>query len=257
MIIVPLFNSLEVVDYGLFPGKDKMRSVKLDFSNGLTLIAGINGLGKTTLLTMLLRCLSGPYDLSASGPPEEYKAILPKKPRPLNRAALQFFSQRVSDGAKNAIATLNLSFDGEIVSISRKLDTLELIKFTVSGKSLRLNGSKKEIEAKYQKKITDLFDLSSFQNVLLVLHNLIFFTENKHGALWDINAQRQLLSAVLLGKKMSRDIDSLGLDLNGADSRFRNTRSLHNKLKEELDEAVSRAQKAPDTKKTLDVTVTV
>ena len=254
MIVVPLFESLEVEDYGLFPGQSMSRSVKLDFSNGLTLIAGVNGLGKTTLLTMLLRCITGPYDLTGSGAPDDYKAILPKKSRPLNRATTQFFSQRVSDGAKNAVATLKLSFDKVEVSISRKLDTLELVKFTVDGRSKKLNKSKTEIENLFQKKMTDLFQLSSFQNVLLVLHNLVFFTENKNGALWDPNAQRQLLSAVLLDKKMSRDIDELGLELNGADSRFRNTRSQRTSLKTELDAATAKDQKAPATRKTLEAT---
>ena len=67
MVHLPILTELKVNDYGLFPGSPRGSGITWRFQKGLSLIAGINGLGKTTLLTMILRSLTGPYDLTSEG----------------------------------------------------------------------------------------------------------------------------------------------------------------------------------------------
>jgi len=183
MIVVPQFCSLRVNGYGLFPGAASNHVIELSFENGLTVIAGINGLGKTTLLNMLLRLISGPFDITASGPPEGYEAILPDEPKKLRRDVLDYFSQRVSNGAEDATAELTLRFGEQNICITRNLANLQLVNF-VAPCELEFDCSDSiAAEQKYQDIITDYFNLSTFVDVLLMLHNLIFFTEKKAGAL--------------------------------------------------------------------------
>jgi DNA repair exonuclease SbcCD ATPase subunit len=58
----PVIRSIEINGYALFPGTDGT-GLSHRFENGVSVIAGINGLGKTTLLNALLRSLIGPYDV--------------------------------------------------------------------------------------------------------------------------------------------------------------------------------------------------
>ena len=67
MVHLPVLAELRAIEYGLFPGDPHGSGIAWEFQPGLSLIAGINGLGKTTLLTMILRSFTGPYDLSGDG----------------------------------------------------------------------------------------------------------------------------------------------------------------------------------------------
>jgi hypothetical protein len=78
MMQLPVFTYLGVENYGLFPGKPAGKGIEWNFENGLRLVAGINGLGKTTLLTMLLRVFTGRYDLTGEGAPEKHESVLPE-----------------------------------------------------------------------------------------------------------------------------------------------------------------------------------
>ena len=57
----PILRRLTVKGYALFPGQSGT-GIDWSFEPGVTVIAGINGIGKTTLLNMIYRLLVGPYD---------------------------------------------------------------------------------------------------------------------------------------------------------------------------------------------------
>src|SRR5687767_4094615 len=68
MISVPRVRRFDVDDYGLFPGpKAGPSGLHAKILDGLTLVVGANGLGKTTFVTMMFRVLSGPYDIPSLG----------------------------------------------------------------------------------------------------------------------------------------------------------------------------------------------
>jgi len=254
MIIVPQFETLEVKNYGLFPGKSCENKIGIEFKHGLTLLVGINGLGKTTLLTMLLRMISGPFDITTDGAPSRYEAILPSEPKRLKSEVIDFFSQRVADGATEATAKLTIKFGGSQVSISRNLATLALLDFASpihDAEEVKQDTS----ESTYQSAMADLFNLSSFVDVLFLLHNLIFFTERRAGALWDANAQRHVLSAIVLNKDLSKKFASSSRAVQTADSQFRNTRAQYNKYNKQLNELAVKEEASPVIRAELEATV--
>ena len=91
MIRLPILQHLRVEDYGLFPGDPEGSGIAWDFPDGLTLIAGINGLGKTTLLMMILRSFTGPFDLTGDGELGRLSVTVPEKTGQITRRCRQIF----------------------------------------------------------------------------------------------------------------------------------------------------------------------
>ena len=67
MVSLPLLTAFDIKEFDLFPGSNGIGGIERQVQQGVTLVAGINGLGKTTLLMVLLRLFTGPSDLTSSG----------------------------------------------------------------------------------------------------------------------------------------------------------------------------------------------
>ena len=240
MVRLPILTELRVIDYGLFPGDPRGSGIAWSFRPGLSLIAGINGLGKTTLLTMILRSLTGPYDLTSEGVSQSLSVILPENPVRLNQQQMKFFERRVADGAEKANVALSASIGGTAITISRRLKDLSLEGLTIDGQPLELPPTMKEREDEFQRKLTGLIGLGSFVDVLLVLHHVILFHENRPGALWDPNAQRQLLRALCLDEEDASRVVALERELQSADSQARNVHARMTATERQRDRALNR-----------------
>lgn len=245
MIRFPVFTHLRIEQYGLFPGEGKIEGIDWDFKAGLSLIAGINGLGKTTLLNVLLRSLTGPYDLTGDGPPDELNSVLPPTPVLLNARNLRYFAQRVADDAVNATARLTVMFGRISFVVQRSLSDLRLISLTVDEQEQELGPRKAEREQAFQAILCKLFGLSSFIDVILILHHVVFFKEDRPGALWDENAQRQILRALFLENSLAAKIADLERRVQSADSNARNIRARAFNTEQELNEAKRREANLP------------
>ena len=245
MATLPLLTAFEVKDFDLFPGLDDSAGIERAVASGVTLIAGINGLGKTTLLMVLLRLLTGPHDLTSAGRPD-VGSTLPEKPVNLSRDALRFFAQRVADDAKDATGALKVRFGSRELFVKRRLQNLKLVEATLDGQPLQVID-----EAHYQSTMCELMDLSSFVDVLLVLHHTIFFPEGRPGALWDRNAQRQLLRAILLPPPLAAKISDLERQVGSADSAARNLNTILGPQRRRLEEAKAAQAAAPAVRATV------
>ena len=245
MLRLPIFTDLRVSNYGLFPGRPTGSGLEWTFEDGVSLIAGVNGLGKTTLLTILLRCFTGPFELTGYGIPDQLESLLPAEPVSLKPAVRQFFRQRVADDAKTATAELRANFGTDRIEIVRKLSDLSLVRLAVNGTDETLSPHTKSAESSFQEKMCGLFALGSFVDVLLILHHIVFFTEDRPGALWDENAQRHILRALFLDKQLARQVAELEREVGSADSNARGHSYAAFGLQERLEEAREREQLSP------------
>lgn len=222
MIRLPVLQHLLIKGYGLFPGTPEVVGINRPFAAGLTLIAGINGLGKTTILTAILRALTGPYDLTGEGAPHALGVSVPEVPVQLRPKQVAYFAQRVADGAADATICLEATFAERKFLVRRRLADLNLIECIIDEVKLPLASARADREAAYQAALAEMMQLGTFIDVLLVLHHVLLFHEDRPGALWDPNAQRQLLRALFLDKNDATRIAQLERLVQTADSQARN-----------------------------------
>ena len=222
MVQFPVFTELRVEDYELFPGSPPGSGIAWPFQQGVTVIAGINGLGKTTLLLMILRSVAGRYDLTEDGAGQSLSVVLPTKPVRLKASHLRIFGRRVSDGAVNAKVEVSAKIGKSAITIRRRLDNLSLERLTIDEQPVELPVAADKRETVFQSRLTELIGLGSFVDVLLVLHHVVLFYESRPGALWDTNAQRHLLRALCLDRNDARRVVRLERELQTADSQARN-----------------------------------
>lgn len=218
MINFPIFKKLEIIDFGLYPGTQDNPGLSIDFKPGLTLILGANGLGKTTLITILYRLLTGPYDIPALVARTNLGGAS-LQPTALGSAARKIFARRVTDGATNASARLTLTIGDTEVVIQRRLRDLALTQFVIDAKPLNLNEAKT-----FQSQITNLVGVWSFGDWILLLRHMVFYFEDRRALVWDPSAQRQLLRLLLLPASDARQWTEDERAILELDSRMRNLR---------------------------------
>ena len=220
MISLPLLNRLDVTGYGLYPGGNPAApGLHVRFRPGLTLVLGANGLGKTTLVTMLYRLLTGPYDISAL-----------MRGSDLGNASLRItklagirqrtFAKRVADSAARATARLVFDVGGEQVVVERNLRDLSLRAFNVG------TSPPSQDEGQYQSEMIRLANVSTFSDWILLLRYIVFYFEDRRSLVWDPSAQRQLLRILFLRPDESQKWIEREREILEMDTRVRNIRAV-------------------------------
>ncbi len=216
MINFPVFERLDIFGYGLFPGSEGSRGLHIDFQPGLTLILGANGLGKTTLITIIYRLLTGPFDIPGLvGRSELGTASL--KPTRLSYYARKIFANRVMDNARTARACLLFRLGKHTVTIERNLGNLTLTGFAIDGQALPTNE-----EGTFHVALPKLAGVSSFGDWILILRYLIFYFEDRRALVWDASAQRHIFRVLLLPEPTANQWMDDERDILRMDTRMRN-----------------------------------
>lgn len=231
MISFPVCEQLRIDGYGLYPGRNKDNRLRLEVDPGLTLILGANGLGKTTLITVMFRMLTGPYDLRSSG--GESLGTVALNAVELNRERKQEFAARVRDGAEHAEAELQFSLGSVRIAVTRSLNNLRLSRLVVDGIA-----QENADEAAYQRVVCRAAGLYSFGDFLLVLRHLTFFFEDRRALVWDGSAQRQILRALFLDPSDAKSWSELERAALSLDSELRNTNALMTRTESKTQDAV-------------------
>lgn len=242
MAYFPLLRKLVVENYGLYPGPDREGRFEVQFRDGLTLILGANGLGKTTLVTLLFRMLTGTADIDL---PSGKIGSADLKLQNLDNWSRRQFAQRVNDSARNARATLQFQLGGCKFEVERRLADLTLIAISVDDVATATD------EETYQKTVVATANLGSFADWILVLRTLVFFFEDRRTLVWDPGAQRQLLRALLLAPGEAQDWTNRERRILGLDSRMRNLQAALRREYKELYKVVQKEANAPAVRQAL------
>lgn len=241
MVQFPLLESLKVTGYGLYPGKPPEKpGLAIDFLPGLTLVLGANGLGKTTLVTIVYRLLTGPYDIPAltSGAELGSGNIAA---RPMTPAGTRIFAARVSGGARGARASLTFRLGQHDVLVERNLQDLSLVRLVVDGTAVGL----REVED-FQSRVCALADLGQFGDWILLLRHLVFYFEDRRALVWDPSAQRQLLRLLSLPPEAAAEWTTREREILQLDSKVRNLNAALGRVESDISSQEARAGNGRD-----------
>ena len=215
MVQLPVIDRLDLTGYGLYPGVNGSSS--LDFSGPLSLVLGANGIGKTTLISMIFRMLTGPYDLPAARRKNLGRGALQEKE--LTRPERRYFANRVNDGALNATATISFRLGATRFEVSRHLSDLRLVSATTTfdGRDETTTG-----EDELKGMVTSAAALGDYVDWILLLRYVSFLQEDRQALIWDVDAQTEILRPLFLSPADSNRWVELERTVLQFDSRRRN-----------------------------------
>lgn len=219
MISFPVFERVRVSNYALYVGTSESPGLDHTFCPGVNVIVGINGLGKTTLLNILLRALTGPFDVPGDD-------ALGDKKRRLVAADRHWFRKRVPDDAVAARVTVWFYLGQHYIELTRSLANLDLVELSIDQQPVRLTRPA-ELEVAYREYVMRGSGLSSFDDFLFLLRYVVFYLEDRRNLVWDTGAQGEILS-ILFGDQRAdrREYVSLYNNILSKDSEYRNMRAV-------------------------------
>ncbi len=224
---LPIIRRVQVTDYGLYPGENG-KGIDWTVRKGVSVIAGVNGLGKTTLLNILFRALAGPKDWRIDEGP------LGNLDRTLRKMRdTSYFRTRVLDGAVAATARVELSIGETRIVVARRLRDLRVVELSVDGKRVGAT------EEDYTATILSASGLASEFDFHLILRLLVFYLEDRRPLLWDRSAQDEILRALVYPTETAARVAELANKIQSLDSEYRNQRVYLNRQVAALEEAVA------------------
>lgn len=212
-IQLPVLDRLQVSDYPLYPGSSK-QGLNLVFDSGVTVVAGVNGIGKTTLLNLILRMILGSSNPSKAATRDIGKA---SRRGLVNSSRFKFFSDRVPAMPASASATLTFHVGEQRVVIKRSLVDLKILKLTVGRSSVNDASN-----AKFLERMAQLAGLGSAYDFHIVVRYVQFFTEERLPLLWSPSAQVELFKVLFAESTNMTSLNEIYTKLQKVDSDYRN-----------------------------------
>jgi hypothetical protein len=213
-ITFPVIRRLTIANYGLFENS-RFSGVDHAFAQGVHVIVGITGLGKTTLLNVIYRLLLGPTDM----PKDDSGGLASSQHNLVGWRNRRYFHARVRDGAREAWAEAELSFGERRLRVRRSLRTLEVQSLTLDGEP-----EAEATQKRYQRLACDLSGAATFFDFFAISRFLIFFLEDRPELIWDRRSQFDMFRLLFYDQKAATAAAEAYDEAQRLDSQYRNDR---------------------------------
>ncbi|MCK0069406.1 AAA family ATPase [Kordiimonas laminariae] len=216
---LPSLKRIQIQNYSLYP---KALDLEYHFIDGVNLIIGGNGVGKTTFLNIIKYALIGLYKKEINVRRREYQG---KEKRYDKRSNLpyDFFEARVDptvDYNEKASVTLEFALGDSLVSVTRDLCTPKVTAAAlksgdewkpIAGLSLQqsdydaafadekmLAKAEESLQGQYEKTVAQLSGFDYFDSLIFIVNEVLFFNESRKTIMWDKDIQKDLSSKFLI-----------------------------------------------------------
>jgi hypothetical protein len=225
MVRFPILKRLKVTGYQLFPNRDDS-GIDRTIEKGVTIVAGVNGLGKTTLLNMLFRALAGPFDWRVSRADSDLGNL---KHSLIKWRSPSYFQDRVRDGAANARIEVEIGIGKATITVGRSLRDLSVLELSLNRTPLQAS------EERFQNIVMTEAGVESFFDFYLLLRYMVFFLEDRRPLIWDRSAQDEILRILFYPKGEAKRVGELIDEIQSLDSEVRNMRVFVNRRQTQLE----------------------
>lgn len=227
LIQFPVLKRLEVRNYALFPGAEEDSGFEHRVAKGVSVIVGINGIGKTTLLNLIFRMLVGPFNPSKSdaAKPGSGTHKLTRK------SAFRYFSERVPDAARDAWAEADFQFGDTLLTVRRRLRDLQILSLVQDGEEWE-----DPDEAFFQEVCNELSGTKSDYDFHFLIRHLVFFLEERAPLIWSEDGQFEILRLLFFDDDARVTVAKLTDEVKQLDSQYRNRLYHYNSQRERFEE---------------------
>lgn len=221
---LPVYTHISVTGYQMYPGTPDEPGIVHEFVPGLHLVAGVNGLGKSTLLLILYHSLAGPAAIRNDdlGVP---------MPDIVARRDVDRFRKRVADAGREALATVGFKIGALSFEVTRSLHDLSL-------QSWKINGADQVLDSTtYMETLSEAMNVGSFADVLTILNLIVFMFEDRELLMWAPMVQRNALRALFMTPAEANELAERAQVVATANSAYRNLLYIANRDRKQLDTA--------------------
>ena len=220
-IYLPIYRQVTIDGYQMFPGDEDNSGLTHSFSPGLHLVAGVNGLGKSTLLLALYHGVVGPASIRN----DEYGV---PQPDIIHNRLTDRFRKRVADSARSAILRLQFSLGSDEFTVCRSLHDLSITEWSLNDTTQLVENNS------YQDAVTSSMRVSSFADVLILLNLIVFMFEERSLLIWTPLAQRNVLRALFMSPEKAKALAIRAQKVATCNSAYRNILYIANRDKKKL-----------------------
>lgn len=265
-IFLPQLMNVKITNYSLY-NKD----IEYNFIDGINLIIGGNGVGKTTFVNIVKYALIGLYknDLVVRNYQGEKRFN-----RETYRNTNVYFRNRMQNLPSDKDASVELKFvlNNCTFYVKRSLyDTILLeASFVENGEHNVINGEpirqdyysrfendneidkNKYLQYNYEKAVAQKANMTDFNDFIFFVNQILMFGEDRTTVLWDENIQERLLSNYLNDPVLESERKSCTFDAKYQDSIARHKQEEIKAIRrviEQVSSNFSNAQRAKDTQR--------
>lgn len=206
-VYLPTLKKISVTDFSLYPNA---LNLEYEFINGVNLIIGGNGTGKTTFINLIKYALVGLYKKQL-----DVRIYKGEKREIRYQYSNSYFRNRMDKeyhNNENAQVTLEFEINNTTFIVTRDihdiiLKQVKIINDTTNEEYLlpgnvikqehyeRLDKKEKTncLQFKYEQMIKEKTNLSSFDDFILFVNEVLLFDERRKTILWDFDFQTRIL----------------------------------------------------------------
>ena len=218
---LPIYTYIGVDGFQMYPGSSNKPGIHHKLTPGLHLIAGVNGLGKSTFLLLLYNGLVG----AAAVRNDDFGV---PQPEIAPRRDAEKFRRRVADGARYARSEVHFRIGERQFEVTRSLHDLTLVGWVLDGAQQVLD------EGVYMNAVVDAMNVGSFADVVIILNLIVFMFESRGLLMWSPLAQRNALRALFMTPAEANLLAERAQAVATANSAFRNLLFIVNRDRKQL-----------------------
>lgn len=241
--ILPNLISINIRNFSLYPG-----NLDLDFHfiEGVNLIIGGNGVGKTTFLNLIKYALIGLYKRGVDVKRREFRGVEYRYDKRVNLPYSYFYNRMDSTANYNDSAQVTITFKlgTKQFEVTRTLSNPTVVKLVITdsgvtnevsgvlmpqseydnlflNKDKNVNILSQSLQWKYEFEISKAAGHESFDELIFLVNDVLFFSESRKTIMWNSDFQSDFSSIYFIEPKLLKQLNETQLDAKYYDSLSR------------------------------------